>query len=252
MLESKTAVMTRRLRRRMKALGTVAALAAWLLPAASSAATLNFLLSPGPVGSHIRPYDGYPTGNYTDTGNTAKDLAMILDVDTSALTVTLSSFWMPDPPAGFGIDFDIIQNTVPASITGSLVALGGSMYRINLNPIQVGFIRDDGGGDFQGTLTLALTTGDVSVTTAGGCGRNQTFTEGIDLDLSGGIKPLTLVAAVCPYTGFFNNNPSVPLTFSDSPYRMFLIGTVPEPGTFMLVATGLLGMTWLGRPRVRR
>jgi hypothetical protein len=250
MLESKTTVMARQLRRRVRALGMLAGLAAWLLPIASSAATLHFVLSPGPVGSHIRPYDGYPTGNYSNLSTPTKDLQMTLEVDTGALTVTLNSFWMPDPPGGFGTEFDIIQNTVPASITGSLVALGGTMYRINLNPIQVGFVRDDGGGDFQGTLTLALTTGDVSVTTAAGCGRNQTFTEGVDLNTAGG--ELVLVAAQCPYTGFFNNNPAFPTVFSDSPFRMFLIGTVPEPGTFMLVASGLVGMTWLGRPRVRR
>jgi hypothetical protein len=174
---------------------------------------------------------------------------MVLDVNTSTLTATLSSFWMPDPPAGFGIDFDIIQNTVPASITGNLVPLGGTLYRINLNPIQVGFRRDDGGGDFTGTLTLALTTGDVSVSVGQGCGRNQTFTEGTDLDVAAGVHNLVLVAAQCPYTGTLSG---VPMVFSDSPFRMFLTGTVPEPGTFMLVASGLLGMTWLGRPRVRR
>ncbi len=175
-----------------------------------------------------------------------------VDLDFVAGTVRLENFFLPGFLQGIGVNFALTQ--VPSVLEGTLTVLEGGLAADLVFPsITLDFVRDFG---YHGSLTVDLTTTSV-VVPAGCAGRSSDqVIDGSSLDLLTG--SIELVAAVCPQVAYYQNDPQYETTY-DEAFRVFLRGSVagapiavPEPGTLLMVSSGLAGLARVGRRRAGR
>jgi hypothetical protein len=209
--------------------------------AAGALAIFDFSLtrSPESIGSYYRPGDSALA--YYDPGT-----VMTLELPTSGGAIQsgvarITNFSLPGYIFNFGLYFQF--TSVPDVIEGT-VQVSGGQAEISFPDISVDFERGSLIGNANpGTLVFTLST--AGATIPAGCAYRTSDQEipGNPLDLATG--ELGLVAAVCPY--YVNRGtPEEPdwYEYNDA-FRLALRGVVspsavPEPGTFALVAGGLL------------
>lgn len=219
-----------------------------LRPDAADAATFQFKLTRGPedVGSWYKPSYGDPKSY--DPGTVFN-----LELPTSggmlqSGTARITNFSLPGPVALIGLYFGFTN--VPSNIVGTVNVIG-SQAKINFPSVSVAFERGDPSPRYAGTLDLILTTTYKEI--PAGCeGSSESEPlPGINLALTGGQitpgTPLRLTAWVCPY--FVNQgttNFPILLNHNDA-FHLQIQGTVPEPGTAVLLGVGLMAVLAVAR-----
>lgn len=221
---------------RWPTLAAATAMAMLVLPGSATALSDLQLVTSGPETerSLYQVTDGQKK-NYSNPSSFE-----MVDLDFGAKKITISDFFLPGNVSNIGMNF--VLTDVPSTIVGSLTPNGDDTFDITFQDIEIGFERDG----FAGTLLFDLTTGDT-VIQAGCAGRlfDQVLS-GAALDY--GTGHVEFVGSVCPYTGFFDDEMTIANEFNDA-FRLFIRGTmnnlpvvVPEPGTFAMLAAGLLGL----------
>lgn len=183
---------------------------------------------------HITFYESYPTAPPEPTA--PFDGGAVICTATAAGTPTGFMFDFSDPATRAALcpgnpdRLSPLTNTFGARVTGNLIAPGSGMFALFLN-------TDDGN---------VLTINGVTVNTNW---RGQASGPGA-------------IGSIALHAGA---NPFVLDYFQDPPVRAFMelstsgdvtvdpgANVVPEPGSVLLTATGLLGVLAVGRRRVRR
>lgn len=216
--------------------------------AAAALGIFDFSLTrtPESIGSYYRPGDSGI--EFYDPGT-----VMTLELPTSGGAIQsgvarITNFSLPGYIFNFGLYFQF--TSVPDLIEGTVQVTGGQA-EISFPEISVDFERGSLIGNASpGTLVFTLST--AGATIPAGCAFRQWDQEipGTPLDLASG--ELGLVASVCPY--YVNRGtPGDPEWYEyNDAFRLALRGivspnAVPEPGTFALVAGGLLLVAGLAR-----